>query len=233
MALEGDDEVRLFPHGRTFPSSRAPRLGQVFRGLLVWAVVSVLLASCVPGSQFRPTDLSRITLGPSETPLGLRYDPEASGFKSREEMIQRIKQTAKLGPKQVEKVATEGGIEAGHIAWFFPGKVVSGEAELRPPMPVLEVVLTLYENELVAIREFGGVGKDLPENFYPVRLISVTGLGNQSFAVADEPNKRSGFWYLAWRRRNLMVQLHAEGMLERATILDLAEEIDLRAAALE
>lgn len=43
-----------------------------------------------------------------------------------------------------------------------------------------------------------------------MKQISVAGLGEQSFAVADEPKTDSGFWYLAWRRDNLMAQLVAE-----------------------
>ena len=221
----------LAPQTETPSGSRTRRLGPTRTCFLI-AIVS-LLPACLAAASFQPADLSRITMGPSDTPLGLRWDPDESGFLSREEMIQHIKEAARLGPNETERLAEEGGIEAGHIALFYPLRVVSGQAELRPPMPVLQVILTLYENEAVAIREFGSVGGDLPDSFYPVERISLAGLGEQSFGVADEPGEEIGFWYFAWRRDNLMVQLVAEGVFDTATMRDLANEIDSRAVALK
>src|SRR5687767_2743018 len=64
------------------------------------AIASCLLASCVAAGSFQPADLTRITLRASDTPLGLRYDPEESGFLSRTEMIDHIEKAARLGPKE-------------------------------------------------------------------------------------------------------------------------------------
>lgn len=224
---------RLTLAGEISGGNRAHGPGRAPVSLLAVALMLVSLTSCTSAAQFRPADLSKITLGASDTPLGLRYAPDESGFRTREEVIDHMKEAAKLDRNEVKIVAEKGGIRAGHVAWFFPARVVSGKAELRPPMPMFEVALTLYENEWVAIREFGGVGTDLPESFPPVRRISAADLGEESYAVADERNARSGFWYLAWRRGNLMLQVAADGPFETSAIMESAKQVDSRAAALE
>jgi hypothetical protein len=196
----------------------------------------MFLSSCSAPLSFSLRDLPKIAPRESELP-GLVLSSEHSGIESSDDILRQVarfeEDTSTLDVRALRR--ENHGLMGGYTAVYLPPNVVRHGGPLRFPGPIIEVTMTLFGDVEGAKKWFSDIGADLPESFGDVLEFRKPALvGIDSYAAIDPTlsSGRPGFWYLARRKGNLVIQFVVEGDLPMVEVAMIAYGIDTRARML-